>query len=99
MKNLTILAVILLSACGSPNVVPGDKGPGVTLVQFTEIKDGMTYAEVSAILGSPGIEQSSNNIGGTKTVMYAWDGKTGLGNMNAMFQNDKLVQKSQFGLE
>lgn len=99
MKNMIIAAALLFSACGSPNVVPSDKGPGVTLSQFTEIKDGMTYAEVSALLGSPGVEQSSNNIAGMKTIMYAWDGKSGLGNMNAMFQNDKLIQKSQFGLE
>ncbi len=34
---------------------------------------------------------------GIKTVMHQWMNSDG-SNMNAMFQNDKLVQKAQFGL-
>ncbi|HMU33877.1 MAG TPA: DUF3862 domain-containing protein [Pyrinomonadaceae bacterium] len=70
------------------------------MANYSKLKTGMKYAEVVKILGEEGEELSSNEIGGTKTVMYKWDGAAGWGaNMNAMFQNDKLVSKSQFGLK
>jgi hypothetical protein len=72
--------------------------PGVTLENFGRLKDGMTYPEVVKILGKEGTEISSSNIAGYKTVMYQWEGQ-GFGNMNAMFQNGKLVSKAQFGLK
>jgi hypothetical protein len=59
----------------------------------------MTYSEAVGILGSPGTEQSRSNIADTVTVMYTWPGSGTLGaNMNAIFQQDKLVSKAQFGL-
>lgn len=72
---------------------------GVSLGQFQRLRDGMTYAEAVGVLGSPGTEQSRSSIGDIVTVMYSWPGSGTLGaNMNAMFQNDKLVTKAQFGL-
>ena len=65
------------------------------------IDDGSTdnTEEVVAILGKEGEEMSSNDVAGYNTVMYKWDGDSGFGaNMNGMFQNGKLVQKAQFGL-
>ncbi len=57
----------------------------------------MTYRQVVGILGEEGTVMSENEIGGYKTVMYQW--KSGvLANMNATFQNDKLISKAQFGL-
>lgn len=63
----------------------------------------MTYAEVKQTLGCTGEEISSSEMAGFKTVMYAWTaaglaGSMG-GNMNAMFQNDRLINKAQFGLK
>jgi len=75
-----------------------DPFPGVTLENFGRIKDGMSYSDVVKILGKEGTEISSSNIAGYKTVMYQWEGQ-GFGNMNAMFQNGKLVSKAQFGLK
>jgi hypothetical protein len=73
--------------------------PGVTMVNYQRLQTGMTYEEVVAILGSPGQELSSNEIAGIRTVMYMWSGGSFTGaNMNAMFQNDGMVQKAQFGL-
>ena len=72
---------------------------GVSLAQFQQLRDGMTYGEAVGVLGSPGTEQSRSNIADIVTVMYSWPGSGTLGaNMNAMFQNDKLVTKAQFGL-
>lgn len=70
----------------------------ISMAQYNEIQPGMSYAEVVAILGREGEEMSSNEIGGYRTVMYMWENRFGA-NMNAMFQNDEMVQKAQFGLD
>lgn len=79
---------------------PPENDPGISAAEFKELQTGMTQAEVSAIVGSEGEVISENEIAGTRTVMVQWDGESGFGaNANAMFQNGKLMQKSQFGLE
>lgn len=73
---------------------------GVTLANFNQIKTGMKYDEVVKILGKEGEVISESEVAGYKTVMYKWDGSGGFGaNMNAMFQNGKLMSKSQLGLK
>jgi len=60
----------------------------------------MSYEEVVTILGSAGTEQSRSSLGGITTVMHSWQGSGSFGaNMNAMFQNGRLVSKAQFGLK
>ena len=77
-----------------------ENDPGISAEEFAAIKTGMTHDEVTAIVGSPGELLSENEIAGTRTVMVQWNGERGFGaNANAMFQNGKLIQKSQFGLE
>lgn len=71
--------------------------PVVTRAEFDEIEEGMSYERVEVIIGASGEEVSSSEIAGYKTVMYQWSNPGG-GNMNAMFQNGKLVNKAQFGL-
>lgn len=73
--------------------------PQITLSKYNQLQDGMTYSEVVKILGKPGTEVSSSSVAGYKTVMIQWEGE-GLGaNMNAMFQNGKLISKAQLGLK
>jgi hypothetical protein len=62
-----------------------------------QIQNSMTYEQVQAIIGTAGEEISRSNIAGYSTVMYSWKNWNG-SNMNAMFQNDQLVTKAQFGL-
>lgn len=73
---------------------------GVNTKNYSKLQTGMSYEEVVAILGQNGEEISSNDIAGYKNVMYKWNGDSGFGaNMNAMFQNGKLIQKAQYGLQ
>jgi len=72
--------------------------PGITMADYQQLRTGMTYPQVVAILGEEGEELSSNEIAGTRTVMYQWRAGAFGGNMNAMFQDGKLIQKAQFGL-
>ncbi len=65
----------------------------------------MSYKKVVSIIGTDGEEMSKNKIDGipkvmdsVETVMYQWVNSNG-SNMNAIFQNDKLIQKAQFGLK
>lgn len=77
----------------------------VSKVNFDRIDHGMSYVKVVKIIGSEGEELVSNLSEGVpgvtesvKTVMYSWKNRNG-SNMNVMFQNDKLIQKAQFGLK
>jgi hypothetical protein len=71
-------------------------GP-VTLAQYYQIQESMTYREVAYVLGKAGEEVARNDIAGYVTVMIQWSNRDG-SNMNAMFQNGRLVSKAQFGL-
>jgi hypothetical protein len=70
---------------------------GITLAAYMQIQNGMSYEQVKEIIGTDGEEISRSNIAGYSTVMYSWKNWNG-SNMNAMFQNDLLVTKAQFGL-
>lgn len=71
--------------------------PVVTLTEYEEIREGMTYEQVKGIIGAPGQELSRSDFSGYTTVMYSWTNPNG-SNMNAMFQNGRSVRKAQFGL-
>ena len=72
----------------------------VTLENFNKIQTGMSVDEVYAILGEPTETLSESEIGGMRTVMVQWtQGGLSFGNMNVMFQDEKVIQKSQFGLK
>jgi len=73
--------------------------PVITQSQYAQLQSGMSYRQVVNVLGVSGEELSRNQIAGYENVMYQWM-NPGLfsGGMNAMFQNDCLIQKSQYGL-
>jgi len=56
----------------------------------------MSYDEVARIIGASGELHSSSDMAGYRTVVYSWVNPNG-SNMNAMFQNGRLVNKAQFG--
>ncbi|WP_242224565.1 DUF3862 domain-containing protein [Bacillus cereus group sp. BfR-BA-01380] len=76
--------------------------PGVSKAEFDQIQNGMSYEEVKNIIGSDGEVLSETGQKGDQfhTIMYKWDGEKGLGaNANFTFQEEKLANKSQFGLK
>jgi hypothetical protein len=82
----------------APNALIGtNSAPVVTMAEYEQIHEGMSYEETVAIIGSPGEELSRSDMAGYSTVMYSWQNDSG-SNMNAMFQNGKLVNKAQLGL-
>jgi len=81
----------------APSSILGSDPPVVTLAEYEQIRDGMRYEQVRTIIGAPGEELSRSDVAGYTTVMYSWSNPNG-SNMNAMFQNGRLVNKAQFGL-
>ena len=74
-------------------------GHDVTLANFNSLRSGMSYQQVKAILGKDGTVSSESHVAGYHTIMYSWYGPRNDGaNMNAMFQNGRLINKAQFGL-
>jgi len=76
----------------------------VTQAEYLRIEDGMSYSEVVGIINEYGEELSRSKMPGVPgvygeivTVMYQWQNRDG-SNMNAMFQNDSLMCKAQYGL-
>lgn len=85
--------------------MPGFGKQNVTFAQYSQIQTGMSYEQVVSIIGKQGEEISQNKIdaipgvmNSITTVMYQWVNGNG-SNMNAIFQNNRLLQKAQFGLK
>jgi Domain of Unknown Function with PDB structure (DUF3862) len=98
--KLTNTASDLSDAKSRKETKPETKG-GVTMANYKKLENGMSYREVVAILGKEGEEMSSNEVAGIKSAMYKWDGDGGGfgANMNAMFQNGKMMSKAQLNLK
>ena len=95
-------ALVFLASSGSGTSTLGGGGffgpaPVVTAAEFSQIRDGMTYQQVRDVIGAAGEQISRSRMVGITTVMYQWTNADG-SNMNAMFQDDALVQKAQLGL-
>lgn len=77
----------------------------ITMEEFASIQNGMSYSQVATIVGEDGELTGDNHIEGVPgvmesvdTKMYTWKNVDG-SNMVIMLQNDKLMQKNQFGLD
>jgi hypothetical protein len=83
----------------NPTPEPAANSPRISLSEFNNISEGMTYEQAVKIIGSNGELMSESSVGGISTKMYTWKGEGSLGaNANAMFQNGKLITKAQVGL-
>lgn len=69
----------------------------ITASQYGQLQTGMSYDEAVRIIGDPGEEITSSDLGGIRTVGYSWKNFDG-SNAMVIFQNDRLTTKSQFGL-
>lgn len=72
-------------------------GDIVTMAHFNQIQIGMTYEQVAQIIGNPGSQTGHQEMMGITHTSYSWQNPGGP-NMLCMFQDGKLINKSQFGL-
>ena len=69
----------------------------ITRAEYDQIKEGMTYDEVVAIVGGPGEESSTSDIGGMSSASYTWKG--GVTDFCLVtFIDGKMSSKTQSGL-
>lgn len=92
------LVVLLTAGCGGAS-------KKITMEKFNKIQDGMSYSQVSSIMGDPGELGASTTMPGIPGIIekleskiYMWKNSDGT-NMNVQFQNDKVMTKAQFGLK
>ena len=71
--------------------------PKMNKANFDRCQTGMTYAEVTAIVGDPYDVVSDVQIAGSHTVMVVWKAE-GFSNANMTFQDGRLIAKAQLGL-
>lgn len=80
-----------------------DNPPTITLTEYNQIENGMSYFQVCEIIGGYGEQLSETDLGlgyEYATEMYSWDGEGSIGaNANVMFQGGEVISKAQFGLE
>ena len=82
--------VMVASSTGSPATL--------TLPKFNNIKIGMSYAQVVAIIGAPGIMVAQDSTTKAVTEWYVWQNR-GNANMTVTFRRGKVTRKVQSGLQ
>ena len=111
LAAMIVGAVVIAGASSGPDVAPQStptppvarNAPAptppaeITRAMYAEIQTGMSCDQVRKITGRDGVELSRNEFGDVETVMLSWENGGG-GNMQIVFQNDRVVSKSQFGL-
>ena len=96
MKKV-FLFVMIVSVLLSFTACSNDKL--ITMDEFNDIENGMSYDKVCDIIGSEGELASETSIAGYETAIYTWKGAGSVGaNANVTFQNDKVCSKAQAGL-
>lgn len=71
----------------------------VTLEQYNQIKDGMTYEEVVEIFGGKESTSSESEITGIKSEIKTWNGNGTFSVATIGFTDGEVSSKSQTGLE
>lgn len=96
MRNILSASILVVAFSSTAYAQQTTCAP--SLSAFQQLRTGMSYGQAVAIIGCEGSELSRTEMAGYVTVMYMWSSSWGA-NMNAMFQNDGLVSKAQFGLK
>lgn len=102
--GILIACVAILVIFYMMGAFDGTLGKQLTIEKYNRIQHGMSYDQISRLLEQPGQEQSSSHIpgitgvtGSITTKIYGWQNKDG-SNIIVMFQNDRVINKAQFGL-
>jgi hypothetical protein len=85
----------------SPSDTPSKTSSGdssLTMTKFNQIKDGMSYEETVAIMGSEGNQMLSSGKGQYKVETYKWEGPN-FQYVMLTFMGGKMNSKAQNGLK
>jgi hypothetical protein len=67
------------------------------MAKYNQIKNDMSYAQVSDILGGEGVEQMSSGKGQYRVTSYKWGSDSAW--VTVIFMGDKVSSKVQYGLK
>ncbi len=77
-----------------------DDSEYITLDEYNSIENGMTYKEVTKLIGSKGTSTSESSSGNITIKIITWYGNGIAGsNANVTFTNNKVTGKAQVGLK
>lgn len=77
-----------------------DESQYITADEFNQIETGMSYEDVTKIIGSDGTLNSSVSANGYTVEIYTWYGNGTAGsNANVTFTNGSVSGKAQIGLK
>ena len=82
----------------TPSTAPKSGDYNLTMDNYNKLKIGMARSEVEDILGGKGTEVSSSSGGGMRFTVNKWEGEN-FKSIILTFKNDKIMSKSQVGLE
>ena len=71
----------------------------VTLEQYNQIQNGMTYDEVVSVFGGKENSSSESEVAGIKSEVKTWNGNGTFSAVSIGFTNGEVSSKSQTGLE
>ena len=96
---IVFIGIGVIASIGSDSEEKDEDKCYITLEEFNKIENGMTYDQVKDIVGCEGTVNSDTEVMGSKTTIYSWYGKDGISNANVNIQDNKLINKTQIGLE
>lgn len=82
----------------NPNAAQEEKR-SITLSVYEQIKNGMTYDDVVLLTGSKPSSTSYFDNMGMHYQTCTWPGESALASAMIMFQNGKVISKTQYGLK
>ena len=108
-----IICSVVLSGCASRDASFDSSADGshtsaaegdatITKEEYERLEQGMSYQEVVQIIGGEGtvISQTGSQGEDFYTTMYQWPGEGDkMSSANILFQADKLLSKSEYGLQ
>lgn len=110
MKKYIVLAIVLtimvitligFNTMRSADEMMDQQQQHITLEQFNQIEEGMTYEEVKKILATSGeLQSESGDMDSESSVLiYTFIGKAEDSRAVVMLRGDKVISKSHIGLE
>lgn len=98
---LTMMVITLLGFNAMRSLNENTDQQYITLEQFNQIEDGMTYEDLKKILKTSGEIQSESGDkdSDSNVLIYTFTGKAEDSKAIVMLRGDKVISKSNIGLE
>lgn len=77
----------------------GSRGAPATLARFNQLRPGMSFAEVSQVMGPDGVPVSFTSLMGTVSFTVSWPGQTPGSTAVVTFSDGKVLSSMQAGLQ